>query len=211
MNLEQSSTKQKILMLLKKNESMTVADLSRQMGITPMAVRQHLMALEKKNFIRYDVKKYGIGRPVFLYSLTDKADSMFPKGYAKFITEVLEAVEKTEGKKKLDKIFKARNERLLAEAEGYLSGCKTFGDRVHKLSERLEKGGYMVDLSEDGDKFVLRQFNCPLSGIPAKFGQTCGYELELYRDLLGQGVTMEQCQRDGAPSCTYFIPKPPAA
>lgn len=208
MNLEQSSTKQKILTLLKKKDQMTVAELSREMGITPMAVRQHLMALEKKNFIKYEVKKYGIGRPVFLYSLADKADAMFPKAYARFITEILEAVEKTEGKKKLDKIFKARKERLHQEAEEYLSGAKTFAERVSKLADKLEREGFMVELSQDGKGFSLRQFNCPLSGVPARFGQTCKYELELYRDLLGSGVTMQECQLEGDPACTYVIPKP---
>jgi predicted ArsR family transcriptional regulator len=206
--VEQSSTKQKIILLLKKNELMTVAELSKQMGITPMAVRQHLMSLEKKNLIKYDVKKYGIGRPVFLYKLTETADSIFPKSYGKFISDILLAVEKLDGKKKVDKIFRARKERLLAETEKELAGCKTFSERVSKLSEHLEKGGYMVELTEADDKFLLKQFNCPLSGVPEEFNQTCKFEYELYRDLLGSDVKRQQCQREGDPSCTYLIPKP---
>lgn len=208
--MEQSSTKQKIILLLKKNEIMTVAELSKQMGITPMAVRQHLMALEKKDLIKYDIKKYGIGRPVFLYKLTDRASSIFPKSYGKFISDILMAVEKLDGKKKVDKIFKARKERLLVETQKELAVCKTFSERVSKLSEHLEKDGYMVELTEADDRFFLKQFNCPLAGVPEEFNQTCKFEYELYKDLLGNEVKRQQCQREGDPSCTYLIPKPGA-
>jgi predicted ArsR family transcriptional regulator len=207
LGIEQSPTKQKILTLLKKNEIMTVSELSREMGITPMAVRQHLMALEKKNFIKYDIKKYGIGRPVFLYKLTERANSIFPKGYGKFISEILSAVEKMDGRKKLDKIFKVRKGQQLMEIQGVLSGSKTFSERVHKLSEHLEENGFMVELSENEGSFSLKQYNCPLSGVPMEFNLTCKYELELYRDLLERNITRLQCLRDGDPSCTYKIPK----
>ncbi|MDA8085331.1 MAG: winged helix-turn-helix transcriptional regulator [Nitrospiraceae bacterium] len=80
MNIENGQTKDKIIILLKKNDGLTTGELSRHVGITPMGIRQHLLALERKNLIRYEMKKNGIGRPAFVYRLTELADDVFPKG-----------------------------------------------------------------------------------------------------------------------------------
>lgn len=206
-SLEESSTKQKILTLLKKSDWLTVSELSRRMGITPMAVRQHLMALEKRGIIRYEARKYGIGRPVFLYRLTDMAEEIFPKAYGKFINEMLLTLEETEGTKKLDKLFRLRKEHILEEKRNSLAGGKTLAEKVSKLAGELDGEGFMVEFSEDGDNFILKQYNCPIKGVAARFKQPCKYELELYRDLFGKGVSRPECQSEGDPACTYVIPK----
>lgn len=206
-SFEESPTKQKILTLLKKSEWMTVSELSKQMGITPMAVRQHLMALEKKGIIHYEVKKYGIGRPVFLYKLTDKAHNLFPAAYGKFLNEMFQALEELDGKKKIDRLFQFRKERLLEQKRRDTAGCRTLGEKVATLTEELNREGYMAELAETDEGFVLKQFNCPIRGVAAEYDQPCRYELELYRDLFEQDVTRLMCQQLGDPSCTYLIPR----
>jgi predicted ArsR family transcriptional regulator len=177
------------------------------MGITPMAVRQHLMSLEKKGIIRYEAKKYGVGRPVFLYRLTERAEDIFPKAYGKFLTEMLRTLEELDGKRKLDKLFRLRKEHLLAEKQSLLAGSGSLEDKLSRLTEELQADGFMAELSQDGDNFVLKQFNCPIKGVASEFTQPCKYELELYKDLLGSGVKRPECQRDGYPACVYLIPK----
>ncbi|NIR25428.1 MAG: ArsR family transcriptional regulator, partial [Gammaproteobacteria bacterium] len=109
--MDENPTRQKIIMLLNRAEHRTVAELSNEMDITPMAVRQHLMALERKGVIQYVSKKYGIGRPVFLYSLTEQAKSDFPKAYSTFLRDVLESISEMEGPEKVDDIFRLRMNR----------------------------------------------------------------------------------------------------
>jgi predicted ArsR family transcriptional regulator len=205
--IDEKPSRQKIIMLLKKTECMTVAELSRQIGITPMAVRQHLMALERQGIIRYVVKKSGIGRPVFLYRLTDKADNIFPKAYEKLINDVFRALEKTDGKRKIEKIFELRKERLLTEYRSAISNSNPLSTKVATLADLLNADGYMVEMEETSKKFNLRLYNCPISGVAYEFGQACKYELQLYKELLNIDVQREQCQREGAPACTYIIPK----
>lgn len=192
--------------LLKKSECMTVAELSRQMGITHMAVRQHLMALEKRGIASYTVKKCGVGRPVFLYRLTGRADGIFPKTYGEFINSMLRAVEKLDGKTRMDNLFKLRKDYLLPAKKKTLSSAKTLSQKVTALAGMLEADGYMVELEEKNGSFTLRQFNCPISEIASEFVEPCKYELQFYRELLEANVRRKQCQRKGAHSCTYIIP-----
>ncbi|HEB01872.1 MAG TPA: ArsR family transcriptional regulator, partial [Nitrospirae bacterium] len=99
MEFDNNPTRKQIIMLLKKNILQSVAQLSEHMSITPMAVRQHLMGLEKQGIITYKPKKSGIGRPVFLYSLTKKASDIFPKSYSDFVREMLSILEDEDGRK----------------------------------------------------------------------------------------------------------------
>lgn len=194
-------------MLLKKSEHMTVAEMSKEMGITPMAVRQHLMSLEKRGIINYSTKKYGIGRPVFLYRLTERARDFFPKAYGEFVNEMLHTIVKMDGRKKLEKLFQERKDKLLKARLSAMGEIKPVEQRVRALAKLLDAEGYMVDVEDDGDYLDLKEFNCLLHSVAEEFPEACKYELDLYRNLLGNDVERTECQRDGFPACVYKIPK----
>jgi predicted ArsR family transcriptional regulator len=205
--IDDNPTRQQIVMLLKKAEYMTVVEISREMGITSMAVRQHLMSLERKGLIRFEAKKYGIGRPVFIYRLTEKARNIFPNSYGSFLVDVLRIVEELDGRDKVDRIFRKRKQSLFEEKQKALSGARSFEEKVVRFSETLEKDGFLVELEEENGDFNLKQLNCLLLGVSSEYPEACRYEIELYRDLLGGGVSRSQCQREGDPFCAYIVPK----
>ncbi|MEJ2314073.1 MAG: ArsR family transcriptional regulator [Nitrospirota bacterium] len=199
-------SRQKIINYLKRSDWMTVAELSKKVGITPMAVRQHLLALDRQGIVRNVVRKTGIGRPVFLYGLTEKAESIFPKSYGGFINEVFSTIVEMEGPDMLDRIIKRRKEQLLRGKFNFLSDISSPRDKVITLAEMLNQDGYMTEIDEQDGGYVLKEFNCPISEIASNYPQPCKYELELYRDLLGTGVRRQECLCDGGISCTYFVP-----
>jgi len=205
--LDENPTRKKIIMLLKKSEHLTVAEMSKEMGITSMAVRQHLMSLEKRGIIYYTTRKYGIGRPVFLYKLTDKARDFFPKSYGPFVKEVLGIVERMDGRKKVRRIFEERMERILRERLSVLGNNGHAEERVSALAGMLESDGYMVEYDVNNDHIELREYNCPIYSLVSDYPEACSFELEMYRQLLGDKVERIECQRDGAPSCIYMIPR----
>lgn len=205
--IDENPTRKKIILHLKKTDHMTVAELSKHIGITPMAVRQHLLALEKKGIVQYTAKKYGIGRPVFLYRLTERAKDIFPKSYFSLVRDMLLTIEKVDGREKLDSIFKARRERILDEKRRDMAGATDVSERVNRIASSLDREGFIVEVEEGEKTFCFKQFNCMLSGISNEFPEACKHELELYRDLLGPSVKRIQCQREGATACVYEVPK----
>ncbi len=204
--MSEKPSRQRIINLLKKSEWMTVADLSQEVGITPMAVRQHLMALEKQGIVSYSVKKAGIGRPVFQYQLTERAEKIFPKSYGKFLNELLCIIEELDGREKLDSIFRLRNEHLKANTFSAITELPNLANKVSTLAEILNQDGFMAELEVKPRGYLLKQFNCPLSEVMSKFVEPCRYELALYCDLLGMEVQRKECIREGDKSCSYFIP-----
>ena len=207
--VSENPTREKILFLLKKKGPLSIDDLSRQMGITPMGIRQHLISLERKGFVDYIARRYGVGRPAFLYKLTEKADDLFPKTYHNFILSTLKEIEKNEGREKVEEIFRWRKEKFLKDRKEALSDKKGLQDRVYALKDMLEADGYLVDLDIDDNNFILKEFNCPIVKVASEFREACKYELQIYRELLRKDVTRQECMVEGSPSCTYVIPNTP--
>jgi len=206
MHLDDNSTRNSIIQLLKKSGGLSIEELSKSIHITPMGIRQHLLSLEKKGVVTYVSKKHGIGRPGFVYKLTDKADTLFPKAYDKFAIEILNDIKKYEGPQKLDTIFRWRKDKQLKTFKDAFAGMETIDDSVKELKKMLEAEGQMVELTRSNGHYHLKQYNCPIYKVASEFKNICAYELQLYREVFGEGVTNEQNISDGSPSCFYKIP-----
>ena len=203
---DDNSTRNSIIQLLKKSNGLSIEELSKIINITPMGIRQHLLSLEKKGVVTYISKKHGIGRPGFVYMLTKSADTLFPKSYDKFAIEILNNIKKLEGPEKLDTIFRTNKDKQFNTLKDALAGMETFDDTVNCLKNLLESQGHIVELTQNNGHYHLKQFNCPINKIAAEFNEICKYELQLYRELLGEQVTREQNIAEGSSACSYKIP-----
>lgn len=201
-----SPTKEGILMLIKKHGGLSVEELSRYVGITPMGVRQHLVSLEKGGLITYDIRKQGIGRPVFIYRLTEEADGFFPKTYDSFLVGMLESLEDGGGRDKLRDVFRGTMERLYSDRREAFLARATVGDRVSALAGVLEDEGRMVDLTHENGKYSLKVYNCPIIRVAELYNDACVYELEQFGLLVGSGeIDRTSCLATGDPSCTFNV------
>jgi predicted ArsR family transcriptional regulator len=206
--INENPSREKILLLLKKGGPLSIDALSKELNITSMGIRQHLLSLERKGLIDYAVKRQGIGRPAFLYKLTEKAECLFPNTYDKFILHLLKDIENHDGRNKIEEIFKWRKTRLFKDAREAISDKKTLQDRVYGLKDFLESEGYLAEISTAGDFYHLILFNCPICKIAIVYKEACQCDLQIFRELLGKEVDREQCIINGNPSCTYSIPIP---
>jgi predicted ArsR family transcriptional regulator len=206
-SLTDNPTRKKILLALKRSGSMSVEDLSGEVNITPMGVRQHLLILEKSGAVEYVTRKHGVGRPGFLYRLTEIADDLFPKSYRSFAMDILTDIENHDGKGKIDEIFRRRKERNVLQMKKLLSGTENLAGRLRAFTEVLRKDGFIAELEEGNKYFRLKQFNCPISGIALRFKEACTYDLQMLREVIGEDVVREQCLSDGDQACVYMIPR----
>ena len=206
MIFDDNSTRKSIIQLLKKSNGLSIEELSKIINITPMGIRQHLLSLEKKGVVTYVSKKHGIGRPGFVYMLTKSADALFPKSYDKFAIEILGHIKKHEGPEKLDTFFRTNKDKQFNTLKEALAGMETFHDTLTGLKNMLEAEGHIVELTRSNGDYHLKQYNCPINKIAAEFKEICKYELQLYRELLGEQVTREQNIAEGSHTCFYKIP-----
>jgi predicted ArsR family transcriptional regulator len=75
-------TRRAITKILKTEGPIDSAQLAERLGLTAMAVRQHLYVLQREGLVAAEERPVPIGRPAKFWRLTREAHHLFPEAYA---------------------------------------------------------------------------------------------------------------------------------
>ena len=199
------STKREILLALKRNDQMTVNELSDRIGVTHMAIRKHLDGLLGSRLIEVETVRQRKGRPLCVYRLTPKGHDLFPRGHKNLLKDMLEHVRSQYGEGELDRFFRKRFQRLKQRYGRRMTG-KALSQRMKELADIREKEGYFCRWKAKGNAtFTLVEHHCPLSDVARECPQICQYEQKLLEQLLDAEVEREDHIASGGSQCRYHI------
>ena len=199
------NTHQAVLFHLKRRGELTVADLCEVLGITSMAVRRHLISLQKEALVECRLEKQSRGRPTYKYRLTAKAESLFPSALNNLAFELLEAVFEARGHAGVMELLKLRQEALVRK---YSPGMQQLGleERVIGVCKIFSDNGYMTEWSQLADgEFLIYQKHCAVHELASQYRQICGLETQLIEQLLGVKVSRQQYILNNDPVCGYLV------
>jgi predicted ArsR family transcriptional regulator len=204
-----SSARDRVLFQLKTKGPQTAGQLAAHQGVTAMAVRQHLAALAAEGLVTFVDERRKVGRPARVWSLTDAAAHRFPDTHADLTVELLKAVRATFGDDGLERLVteRGRRQREACAARTPAAGS-SIEERVAALATIRGEEGYMAEWSRDGDDaWVLLENHCPVCAAATACQGLCRDELSMFRDLLGDDVTVERTEHllAGARRCEYRI------
>lgn len=207
------NTRQQILELLKRSGAGRTADeLAQRLGISAVAVRKHLTALERDRLVSAELQRRPMGRPTYLYHPTAQAQELFPNDYANLATNILELIRRLDGDRKVDALFHQRAEALAAELAARVQGG-TLHERLQQVAQVLEEQGYMPEirkLDDDREQYLLTEYHCPIFQVAKTFQQACTCELDVLLKLLRANVERCDHRMMGHPQCSYLITMPAA-
>ena len=206
--------KQAILQVLRKHKSLSAQQLAEQMSISVQAVRRHLKDLEGEGAITRQAVSGGMGRPQYLYDLTQAGLDRFPKHYDEFAVTFLSAMAERVGPEQMEEVL---HEQWQQKASQYRDkiGEGPLRDRIASLADLRTQEGYMVDwyALEDGDvedsdseQFVFSEYNCAISQVAESFPSVCGHELEMLQAVFpDSSVTRTHWMVGNEHQCGYLI------
>ncbi|MCI0766754.1 metalloregulator ArsR/SmtB family transcription factor [Bacillus sp. TL12] len=201
------TTKEEIVQILKRNGEQTVGSLAESLEITEMAVRRHLSKLEKEEVIQSKMVRQHVGRPTYVYGLSQKGEDLFPKDYKQFALGVLEDLEKIGDETLVNAILKTRTNRMEEQLQQRISRQENVWQKLREVAVIQEKNGYMVQVKqEEENSYILQKQNCPLKAVAEKYPQLCLEEEKMYKRLFSDGnvkVLSNMC--DGDCHCSYHI------
>lgn len=201
-----SSTRERILMLLKTVGRMSASDLSSELELTEMAIRRHMYVLEREGSVSIVSVRQAMGRPLHAYELTAEADELFPKNYHLLTLDLLdELADDPDTAELIDRMFEGRKKKLIERYAPRMAG-KSLEQKVSELASIQNAGGYMVEVEAQCDGgFVLYEYNCPITQVAGKYQQACRCELSLFKALLEVPVERTECLAKGGGKCSYHI------
>jgi predicted ArsR family transcriptional regulator len=209
------STRQQILEYLQRHGRGTVKELGTLLGLTSTGIRQHLTVLERDSLVEAHEERGRVGRPTLVYSLTDKADSLFPKTYDTLATVLLEELRASEGKQKVHVLLQ-RVARRLAEPHVRRVQGKPMRDRVRETVSIMEEQGCVVDWHEAGEEagtgsavdepvYFIDEYTCPFPKTAEADRAVCALHVEFVRALTGGDTRLSRSLLRGERACTYRV------
>nr|WP_040340287.1 metalloregulator ArsR/SmtB family transcription factor [Fictibacillus macauensis] len=200
-----TSTRSVIVQMLKRQKDLTVTQMAGELGVTEMAVRRHLHALEKDALIEATLVRQPMGRPLSVYRLSEEAEEQFPRNYAGLTLEFMQDFQDIAGNDVVDDLF-ARRESRLYEQYAPRMAHTTFEDQVAELTAIVNEAGYMAEWEKTDAHYEIKEFNCPIAKVADHYEQACHCELSLFKKLLGTTrVERTECLAKGGSCCKYRI------
>lgn len=196
-------TRAEVLLAVKKSQPVTTKELAAGLRVTPNALRRHLKELETGGIVAYRREVRGVGGPVFAYSLTEAGERLFPSAYEETLSAALDLVRAELGEQGVIDFFRRRWEVIAERARPDLADLP-LAERARRLASLLTSLGYMAELS-DGETALLREHNCTIRGLVARFPEVCAAEQRFIQEFLGVEVTRQLHIASGASCCEYCI------
>src|SRR6202165_967078 len=141
------STLMEFLEVLRRKGHASAETIAAELRVTPNAVRQHLTNLERDGFVVSSPEKSRRGRPSLLFSLTERADSVFPKRYGQLATMVLQEVQEMGGPEALDEVFSRVAARHAGAIGPALEGLD-FDQKLRRVVEWIGRAGTLAEQTE---------------------------------------------------------------
>ena len=193
---------------------MDSARLARKLSLTPMAVRQHLYALQGEKLVTSEERPVPLGRPAKYWSLTADADRLFPDAYAELSVALIGAVGDAFGPAGVKRVLDTRSARLRADYAARTAPFKSVESKLRELARVRTEEGYMAEVRRNGNGgFLFIENHCPICAAATACQGFCSSELDVFRSVLGPDTHIERAEHivSGDRRCVYVVrPCPPA-
>src|SRR5690606_21723664 len=103
---------------IKQSPQSTVEDLAEVAEVAPVTVRHHLNALLAEGTIEAASIRRKVGRPYYVYSLSQRGQELFPKRYVRLTSRLLDELKGRLPQEAIGEIFEGVVETVLQEHRG---------------------------------------------------------------------------------------------
>src|SRR5258705_9544946 len=148
-------TRRTITKLLKTEGPIDSAQLAERLGLTAMAVRQHLYALQSEGLVTAEERPVPIGRPAKFWHLTRDADRLFPDAYAELSVALIDSVKDAFGADGLDRVLVSRCARQRTDYGKRIRTRDSLETKLRELAQVRTEEGYMAEVRREEDGSYL--------------------------------------------------------
>lgn len=211
MTLQRFGERQRRLLrlLLQNKAGMTVDQLTGALGVTRVAVHQHLTALCRDGHVRRSDLAATGGRPGHVYVLTEQGVHLFPKQYAWFSELLLEKLEARLGSEGLIDFLRDLGRQTGTGIRAKLVGLPP-ERQVEALSELMLELGYetRAERVPDVSLPIIDARNCVYHDLAKRHEEVCQLDLALMEEALGRPVEQIECMLRGGHACRFRVKGP---
>ena len=198
------STRGKIVEALRNRRAATAFELAAEFGLSPNAIRQQLVVLERDGLVAGKSVRRGKTKPTHEYVLTPEAARYFPQTYDRMLNAVLREVRQTGGDAAVAHLFESIGRRSVERMNRRLEG-KSADERVAAIAETVKASGVSVDVERRGERIVLREHNCPYASVVAEHPECCSVIHTMLDGVVSPWVEQTESLATGGAECRFEV------
>jgi predicted ArsR family transcriptional regulator len=198
------STRGKIVGALRSRGAASAFDLAAEFALSPNAIRQQLVVLERDGLVVGKSVRRGKTKPTHEYSLTPQADRYFPQAYDRMLGAVLREVRLTHGDAGVAQVFAGIAKRVVGKMAPALEGKSTL-ERLEAIADNIRGSGVAVDVEERGEAIVLREHNCPYANVVGEHPECCTVIHTMLDDIVSRDVLQTESLATGGAECRFEV------
>jgi len=198
-----------VLDLVKREGPVAAETMAETLGITAMAVRQHLAGLAAEGLATSVLRTEGRGRPAKLWRVTAQADGRFPDSHAQLASDLIVQMKKAFGEPGLDRLLKLRTAEQTRAYRAAMKEKQSLKARLDALAAIRAREGYMAEVRREAGTgaWLFVENHCPVCAAARLCTGLCREELALFHKVLGRDVRIERLSHivAGAQRCAYRV------
>jgi predicted ArsR family transcriptional regulator len=201
-NKSKQSTRDTILHSLKTSNQATVEALAEAANVSPVTVRHHLNALQADGLIEVESVRRKVGRPYYVYSLSESGHELFPHKYVRLTNRLLDELKATLPEDQLQQIFDGVVRSILEDHKGSFETL-SFEDRLSYLVSMLSEEGFLAKWEKENGRYTLTEYGCPYYSVGQEHTEICGMDKSLMITILQTPVEQHTCMLEGDECCQF--------
>ena len=202
------STRQAIIDKLKQRQQATINELAGLVGVKPVTVRHHLHTLQAEGLVDAEERRQPVGRPLYIYRLTEQAQALFPQKYHRLAERLLDQLKETLSPEAVQQLMNSLADSLADDVREEFERL-TPQQRMERLIDRLEQEGFLAHWRQTNDGLQLIEYHCPYYLVGQRHPEICQIDETLIRVAMDAEVEKEACLLDGDSACTFVLSTAP--
>ena len=198
-----------VLDLIQREGPISADALAQKLGLTAMAVRQHLYALEKEGLAAFTAQARPRGRPVNLWRSTEEAAGQFADSHSALAVDLIAQMKKAFGDEGMDRILRLRTAEQEKAYRAKTDPARSLKGKLDQLAKIRSAEGYMAEVRRDAETgdWLFVENHCPICAAARLCTGLCREELALFHRVLGKNVKVERLSHilAGAGRCAYRV------
>ncbi len=154
------STRETILQTIKAQPKSNVDALAEAASVSPVTVRHHLNTLQAGGLIETASVRRKVGRPYYVYSLSEKGQELFPKRYVRLTSRLLDEMKAHLPAEAFNDVLNNVVDRVLEEHRGEFEALAV-EQRLDYLVKLLADEGFLAHWEETDGGYLLTEYSCP--------------------------------------------------
>ncbi len=193
--------------ILKTRGPQPLAAIATALKVTTEGARFQLLKLANEGLVQATTESKGRGRPQQIWSLTTAGHARFPDTHADLTVRLIQTMRETLGEQAVEAVLGANEKSGIAKYSHELRGLTDLESRVSRLAEVRDREGYMAEYLKDEEGYLLIENHCPICVAAQACQGFCHSELNTFRIVLGEEVTVHRVDHilAGGRRCAYRI------